>query len=262
MYHNNIVSIYICSNHQKITWEVPIVYTKFFQQRWARTYRDTVYHAAVETNNGTEALNKLFKYKYLPRQKHMTLSHIISSITNEFLPALHYKYVFKNFKQSDLYRSYNPAVVPEYLQGRPKQTILHCLHRLASSNKFSHSDVTQAAPNSGKFPIKSNKGSQTVEFEDQSGEPKCTCKDWLTYHLPCKHFFAVFRHFPEWGWEKLPGSYLMSPYLSLDNQAISNYINPEEQISLNACSDEASLDFSELDEIPRKVIPQYMYNVM
>ena len=175
-------------------------------QRWARSYRDTVYHAAVETNNGTEALNKLFKYQYLPRQKRMTLSHIISCIINEFLPALHYKYVFKNFKQSDLYRSYNPTVVPEYLQGRPKQTILH---RLASSNKFTHSDVTQAAPNSGKFTVKSNKGSHTVEFKGQSGEPTCTCKDWLAYHLPCKHFFAVFRHFSEWGWEKLPDSYLI-----------------------------------------------------
>ena len=53
----------------------------------------------------------------------------------------------------------------------------------------------------------------------------------------------------------------MSPYLSLD-KAISSHINPEEQISLNAHSDEASLDFSEPDEIPRKVIPQYMYNIM
>ena len=141
-----------------------------------------MYHAAVETSNGIEALNKLFKYKYLPRQKHMTLSHIISSITNEFLPALHYKYVFKDFKQSDLYRSYNPAVVPEYLQG---QTILNCLHRLASSNKFSHSDVSQVAPNSGKFTVKSKKGSQVVEFGYQSEEPRCTCKDWLTYRLPC-----------------------------------------------------------------------------
>ena len=107
-----------------------------------------------------------------------------------------------------------PIVVPEYLQGRPKQTILHCLHRLASSNKFTHSDVTQAAPNGGKFTVKSKKGSHTVEFKEQSGEPKCTCKDWLAYHLPCKHFFAVFRHFSEWGWEKLPDSYLTSPYLS------------------------------------------------
>ena len=68
--------------------------------------------AAVDTNNGAEALNRLLKYQYLPRQKHMTLSHIISNITEEFLPALHYKYIYKNIKQSDLYRLYNPAVVP------------------------------------------------------------------------------------------------------------------------------------------------------
>ena len=123
----------------------------------------------------------------------MTLSHI-SSITNEFLPALHYKYVFNNFKQSDLYRSYNLAVVPEYLQGRPKQTILHCLYRLVSSNKFSHSDVSQVALDSGKFTVKSKKSSQVVEFGDQFEEPRCTCKDWLTY-LPCKHFLLSFDTF-------------------------------------------------------------------
>ena len=181
----------------------------------------------------------------------MTLSHIVNSITNEFLPALHYKYVFKNFKQSDLYRS-NPSVVPEYLQGRPKQTILHCLHRLASSNKFSHLDVSQAAPNQGTFEVKGNKGNYTVEFGHQSGEPKCTCKDWLTYHLPCKHFFAVFRHCPGWGWERLPNSYLGSPYLSLDQQAITSYIKPE-QVILTANTEEPSLQVNEYDEIPRKV---------
>ena len=75
--------------------------------------------------------------------------------------------MFKNFKQSELYRSYNPAVVPKYLQGRSKQTILHCLHRLASSNKFSRSDITQISPNSGKFEVKGSKEMQTVDFGDQ-----------------------------------------------------------------------------------------------
>lgn len=224
-------------------------------QRWARAYRDSVYHAAVETNNGAEALNRLLKYAYLPKQRHMTLSHIISNITNQFLPALHYKYVFKNFKQSDIYRSYNPSVVPTYLQGRPKQTILHCLHRQASSNKFSQADITQMNPNYGKFEVKTNKGKQTVDFGGESSEPMCSCKDWLAYHLPCKHFFAIFRHYPEWGWEKLPTSYLLSPYLSLDNQSISSYINSEQ-----STVDDASADLetdpspsTTLDEIPRKV---------
>ena len=148
-------------------------------QRWARAYRDNVYHAAVETNNGAEALNRMLKYSYPPKQKHMTLSHIISKITNEFLPALHYKYVFKNFKQSDLYRSYNPSIVPDYLQGRPKQTILHCLHRQASSNKFASSDVIQVSPDLPKFEVKGAKGLHMVDFGLESGEPSCSCKDWI-----------------------------------------------------------------------------------
>ena len=215
-----------------------------------------MYHAAIETNNGTEALNRLLKYKYLPKQKHMTLSHIISNITNQFLPALQYKYVFRNFKQSNLYRSYNPSVVPSYLQGRPKQTILHCLHREASSNKFMKEDVTQI--HMGKFEVKGKKGSYKVSFGDEFHDPKCTCKDWLTFHLPCKHFFAIFHHFPEWDWGKLPKRYLTSPYLSSDNQAIAEYISSTQQIPTahNVDLDSTSQDphsESNFDEIPRKV---------
>lgn len=132
----------------------------------------------VSFQYGTEALNKVLKYKYLPKQKHMTLSHVISSITSEFLPALHYKYVFKNFKQTDLYRSYNPSVVPCYLQGHPKQTILHCLHRKASSNKFTPSDVSQVSPNCGKFEVKGSKGKHDVDFGSNSSEPHCSRLDF------------------------------------------------------------------------------------
>ena len=65
---------------------------------------------------------------------------------------------FKNFKQSDLYRSHNPSIVPDYVQGRPKQTILHCLHRPASSNKFASSDVIEVSPGLLKFEVKGTKG--------------------------------------------------------------------------------------------------------
>ena len=158
----------------------------------------------------------------------MTLSHIISNITEEFLPALHYKYIYKNFKQSDLYRSYNPAVVPSYLQGHPKPTILHCLHRQASGNKFTSSMVKTSG--SGKFEVQGNMKAHVVDFGLLSGEPSCTCKDWVKYHIPCKHFFGVFRLFPQWGWEALPQSYQQSPYLNLDDQAISDYIKNKEQL--------------------------------
>ena len=86
-------------------------------------------------------MNKLMKYRYLPRRKNITLSTVTSTIVEEFVPALHYKYVFKNFRQTSLYRTYNPSVVPAYLQGRPRSTILHCLHCKATSNKFSYNDI-------------------------------------------------------------------------------------------------------------------------
>ena len=153
----------------------------------------------------------------------MTLSHIITSLIEEFLPALHYKYVYKNFKQSDLYWTYNPTVVPPYLQYRPKLTILHCLHRQASSNKFAEIDVKDTDTD-GMFHVQGKNKTHVVDFGVVSGEPTCTCKDWLAHQIPCKHFFGVFRLRPEWGWEKLPHSYLQSPYLTLDDKAITEYV--------------------------------------
>ena len=41
-------------------------------QRWARAYRDQTFHNCINTNNGTEALNKALKYTYLPRAKRST----------------------------------------------------------------------------------------------------------------------------------------------------------------------------------------------
>ena len=47
-----------CSNHQKISWEFPIGTLKLFltyEHRDGLLPTETLYHAAVETNNGTEA---------------------------------------------------------------------------------------------------------------------------------------------------------------------------------------------------------------
>ncbi len=38
-------------------------------QRWGRAFRDNDYHAAVDTNKGVEAQNRLFKYMQLSSQK-------------------------------------------------------------------------------------------------------------------------------------------------------------------------------------------------
>jgi hypothetical protein len=153
-------------------------------QLWARVYRDDRYHAAVDTNNGVEAMNKTLKYNYLPKGKNITLSHLVTILIEEFLPEMLQKYQKENFAMSEFYRSYN-EFVPEYLKGRPRSVILHCLSRIRKAERFSKESVEQIN-NSSQFIVKSTSGKEhTVKFKNDEGMPECTCKDWTRWHLPC-----------------------------------------------------------------------------
>ena len=65
----------------------------------------------------------------------MTLSNIATVLVEDYLPDAYRKYNFLNFQQTPHYRSYNDSI-PIYLQGRPRQVILHCLDRKGSSNNL------------------------------------------------------------------------------------------------------------------------------
>ena len=52
--------------------------------------------------------------------------------------------------------------------------------------------------------------------------PCCTCKDWIQYKIPCKHFLAVFEHSEQWKWESLPKQYLESSHITADVKAFDN----------------------------------------
>ena len=160
-----------------------------FIQRWAWAFRDDCFHECINTNNGTEALNKALKYSYIPRNKRsMNLSSIVSLLIETFLPALRQKYLFSNFEQSNLKRKYKDCV-PSYLQNQPREVILHCLDRKASSARFTCDDVT-VVDNQTVFEVASTKGyTYTVNF----AIPSCSCPDWTEHHYPCKHFFATFQ---------------------------------------------------------------------
>ena len=109
-------------------------------QRWARAYRDTTYHAAVDTNNGVEAQNKLLKYNYLPRRKQITLSEVMTILVETFLPETYQKYLFQNYAMTTAYRPYND-IVPDFLRDRPRKVILHCMDRMRKSSKFKNEDI-------------------------------------------------------------------------------------------------------------------------
>ncbi len=138
-------------------------------QRWARAFRDTQYHAAVNTNNAVEAQNKLLKYTYMPRKKNITLSELLSIVIDTYLPGSYQKYLFKNYQMSETYRSYN-QFVPSFLRGRPRNVIVHCLQRMKKSERFTTSDIEINDELNGKFQVKSQSGTvHQVDFGITTG---------------------------------------------------------------------------------------------
>ena len=148
-------------------------------------------------------------------------------------------------------------MVPPYLKERPRSVILHCLHRQASSLKFTEVNIHDVDADKGEFKvIKSDKKERIVNFGQSSNMPSCSCLDWEKFHLPCKHFFAVFRHRAKWSWYMLPKSYLESSYLSLDNKALETYY--QEPLPLCDSSEYVSTSSDSTaqceDEIPSKKV--------
>ena len=148
-------------------------------------------------------------------------------LIEEFLPDAFQKYLFQNFKQTAFNRVYNDFV-PSYLHGRPRQVILHCLDRKSSSHKFQEDDIVTVSGKAGEFTVQGKKRVHTVDFGTSSGMPSCTCLDWTKNQLPCKHFFAVFKHKKEWSWNDLPQEYLCKPHISADIKALNTHFSQSE----------------------------------
>ena len=135
----------------------------------------------------------------------MSLSHIVSIIVEQFLPEQHRKYLFLNFQMDPTYRAYNTHV-PSYLQGRPRNVIIHCLVREEKAKKNSHLKTShQQIRKLVSSLFVANQGTSTqLTLELKLGKPNCTCQDWAKNNLPCKQFFLIFITTDEWGWSFSP----------------------------------------------------------
>ena len=146
----------------------------------------------------------------------MTVSNLATLLVTTFLPESYQKYLLQNYQMSGTYRAYKDFI-PSYLHGRPRNVILHCLSRMNKA-KFLQAQAVLTDTMQDIFEItKSSGGKHIVNFS----EPQCSCKDWKQLKLPCKHFFAVFHHYSEWGWDRLPVNYLSSEYLTCDTDALA-----------------------------------------
>ena len=82
--------------------------------------------------------------------------------------------------------------------------------------------------------------------------PSCTCPDWRTHHIPCKHFFAVFQHRPSWTWNSLPKGYLESAYISTDT-SLAAFDHQEISTDNGICPSQDAMLITE--SLPKKVFP-------
>lgn len=82
-------------------------------------------------------------------------------------------------------------------------------------------DVTMSSK--GNFSIKrgKEKGFYELTFGNRQVPPACQCHSWQPSRLPCKHFFALFRHYPDWQWEQLSPIYLNGSRPTLDQAIIA-----------------------------------------
>ena len=137
-------------------------------------------------------------------------------------------------------------MVPEYLHGRPPSVVKHCLIRKTKSNKYTEDAVKQAEM-PGEFHVIKDAKKHTVNFGTSDNSTlACSCKDWKKWHIPCKHFFAVFRWVPGWNWNNLPLEYRNSAYLATDNSAIEDYLAMQGVCDFNkSVSEDAAVSSSE-----------------
>ncbi len=136
------------------------------------------------------------------------------------------------------------------MHNRPKEVILHCLDRKASSARFTVDDITITDNEKGIFEVyNAKKNVYTVDFT----VPSCSCPDWTEHHYPCKHFFAIFRFHSKWTWEALPHNYLSTPRMRLDTQALQSYFSPD-SIPHSFNSQDSSTSEMSGDVLPRRKV--------
>ena len=147
-----------------------------------------------------------------------------------FLPDMYQKYLFQNYAMTTAYRPYNDNI-PDFLRDRPRKVVLHCMDRVRKSSKFKNEDI-QTEHSDGRFKVASASGKvHKVDFGKERGVPSCTCLDWMRFHIPCKHFFAIFSNKTDWSWYSLPPTYLASPLLCTDQEALLGaFPNPKDTV--------------------------------
>ena len=100
---------------------------------------------------------------------------------------IHCRYIDENTRRSNSYKQYHNKM-PQYLFNRPRHIVQHCLEKIDLAKSIPAHHVVNKGQ--GQFKVHN----QTVvnmwyhvSFGGNNEPPLCTCKEWESSHLPCKH---------------------------------------------------------------------------
>ncbi|XP_046863233.1 LOW QUALITY PROTEIN: uncharacterized protein LOC124456977 [Xenia sp. Carnegie-2017] len=141
--------------------------------RWAHAFRKQPVTNIVNTNNGVEAQNRVFKYEYLPQSIDKSLYGIAVMLVESLIPDVLQHYLDANLRLSSANCKYNPSI-PEYLHNRPLHFLKCCLKNRYASAIYKQDDITLVNLKKGTFNVKSESNVGKKHFIDFR-EPSCTC---------------------------------------------------------------------------------------
>ena len=150
--------------------------------RWARAFRKQQAINIVNTNNGTEAQNKLFKYKYLPTSIDKSVYGIATMLVESFVPDSHQHYLQSNLQSSSAYGRFNHTV-PVYLHDRPPRFVKYCLNSRYAAAEYHETDVS---------PVNFKKGEFHVKFSTNSNQKHGVNLRWLNTVFDTCVAFSIF----------------------------------------------------------------------
>ncbi|XP_063232355.1 uncharacterized protein LOC134536550 isoform X1 [Bacillus rossius redtenbacheri] len=180
------------------------------KHRWVQAFSEKDFVTIIHTNNGIESQNKVLKHSYLCHNSDKSLTGMLKTVINNYLPDMYRKYCYKN----STVKMFNPEI-PSYLINRPQNFIRHVLTRIsAARSDICKESITEISKGSFKVQSSSDKKKfYCVNFDSAT----CSCIDFMNFRFPCKHMCAIFEFFPAWSFLQLNSAYINSPYITLDS---------------------------------------------
>ena len=145
-----------------------------YSDRWTHALRVQQAVNIVNTNNGIEAQNKLFKYSYFSGLLDKSVFGIVAMILESFIPDSCQHYLDTNLQLSGSYREFKRDI-PDYLHNRPLHFVKHCLRSNLGAAEFAEHDVKCVNLEKGEFLVKSSSNS-TKLFAFKLSKPAANVK--------------------------------------------------------------------------------------